>query len=80
MIWNIVDHRTRKHRWLKVNAVIENTWHDNSCDDADQLETGEDGVQYDDRKDILLHDAVVWAEGVPAKVTLYLYDRGQGIR
>ena len=23
MIWNIVDHRARRYRWAKVNAVIE---------------------------------------------------------
>tara|TARA_R110000868_G_scaffold2321_3_gene17257 strand:- start:4993 stop:5238 length:246 start_codon:yes stop_codon:yes gene_type:complete len=80
MIWNIVDKRARKYRWGKVNAVIESAWHDNSCADSDQVpEDDDDEVSYDQRQDISVHEAVVWAESEAAKVTLYLYDQGQGV-
>jgi len=80
MIWNIVDNRKRKYRWLEINAVIEDTFHDNSCEDSDQAAEAIDGTTYDQRKNILLHDAIVWAERASGQVTLYLYDKGQGIR
>tara|TARA_R110002095_G_scaffold194354_1_gene172614 strand:- start:2122 stop:2367 length:246 start_codon:yes stop_codon:yes gene_type:complete len=80
MIWNIIDKRERKYRWEKVNAVIESTWHDNSCHDADQVSGDDaDDVSYEQRKAISVHDAIIWAEAEPAKVTLYLYDEGQGV-
>lgn len=79
MIWNIIDNRKRKYRWLEINAVIENAWHDNSCEDSDQIAESDDGTMYDQRKNILLHDAILWAEKAPGNVTLYLYDKGQGI-
>ncbi|MEM6899168.1 MAG: hypothetical protein AAF583_05285 [Pseudomonadota bacterium] len=79
MIWNIVDNRKRKYRWVEINAVIENTEHDNSCEDTDFCEPQEDAVTYEQRKSILLHDAIVWAEQATGKVTLYLYDKGDGI-
>lgn len=80
MIWNIIDKRERKYRWKTVNAVIESAWQDNSCRDADQVPDDDvDGVDYEQRKGISVHEAMLWAEGEPAKVTLYLYDEGQGL-
>jgi len=80
LIWNIVDRRAREYRWAKVNAVIEDVAHDNSCADADQAETDmETSVTYEERRSISLHEAVRWAEDQPGRVTLYLYDEGAGI-
>lgn len=80
MIWNIIDKRSRPYRWRKINAVIENIEHDNSVQDTDLFEDeNTDAPVYDERKNILLHDAVAWAETQAGKVTLYLYDEGAGI-
>jgi hypothetical protein len=35
MIWNIIDRRKRPYRWRVVTAIIEATWHDDSCPDSD---------------------------------------------
>lgn len=80
MICNIVDNRTRKYRWQRINAVVEATWHDNSCQDADQAfpAAPQDEVVYDRREGISLHEAVTWANGQSCQVTLYLYDEGAG--
>jgi hypothetical protein len=80
MIWNIIDRRTRKYRWLEINAVIEDVSHDNSCQDTDIFgEHNDEAPVYAEKKDISLHDAVGWAEAEAGKVTLYLYDKGKGI-
>lgn len=75
MIWNIRDHRMRPFRWAHVNVIVENVWHDNACADADQAER-DDGrsVTYAELRDTSLHEAIIWAEGAAAKVTLFLYD------
>jgi hypothetical protein len=81
MIWNIVDHRKRVYRCAKVNAIIEATWHDNSCQDTD-IASGvrpADEITYDEREGISLHDAIEWANHQSCPVTLYLYDKGAGI-
>lgn len=80
MIWNIVDSRRRKYRWRTVNAVIENVEHDNACKDADQFEDPNDAAPiYAELKGVSLHEAIVWAESEEGKVTLFLYDEGDGI-
>ena len=80
MIWNIVDRRKRKYRWKAVSAIIEPVSHDNSCDDADQAaELDEEFFAYDQKAEISLADAVIWAQSLPYAVTLYLYDLGDGI-
>jgi hypothetical protein len=81
MIWNIVDRRKRPHRWKAITAIIEPTSHDNSCADADQADdSAEESFAYDQRAEISLADAVIWAQSQPFAVTLYLYDLGDGIR
>ncbi|MBI1407711.1 MAG: hypothetical protein GC145_16485 [Caulobacter sp.] len=81
MITNIKDHRKRQYRWKQVNAVIEPTWQDNGCKDSDQISP--DGWKevsiYEQRTDISLADAVIWASRVGYPVTLYIYDQGEGI-
>ena len=79
MICNIIDSRNRPYRWKKVNAIIEATWHDNSCQDSDLAEAGEDDVVYEQRTGISVSEAVAWATAEASLVTLYLYDEGAGV-
>ena len=80
MIWNVVDRRKRIYRWRRVNAVIENIEHDNVCKDTDIFDEENNAAPlYDERKGVLLHEAIAWAEGDVGKVTLYIYDEGEGI-
>ncbi len=80
MITNIIDRRKRFFRWREVNAVIESTWHDNDCKDADQATSdAADQVAYDQRMNISVEDAIKWASAETAEVTLFLYDKGEGI-
>lgn len=80
MIWNIVDKRTRKHRWKTINAIVEAVEHDNSCKDSDQApEQGSATyVLYDALEAVSVSEAVAWAMGQRGPVTLFLYDEGDG--
>ena len=79
-ILNVIDRRTRKYRWRKVDAVVEPTHQDNRVKDSDQCDppnTSYETLQiitYDDRVNIALSDAVKWANELPYGVTLYIYD------
>jgi len=80
MIWNIVDHRTRRYRWKTVNAIVEAVEHDNSCADSDQAPSSDvmTVVDYDALEAVSVNEAVAWAMSQPCPVTLYLYDEGGG--
>lgn len=78
MIVNIIDRRKHQRRWKRINAIVEPTWHDNSRPDSDQAERGRDDFAYDQREDISFADAIAWANSLPDRVTLYLYDQGKG--
>ena len=80
MILNVIDRRRRPYRWRKINAIIESTWHDNSCQDSDQAEDSgdDDDVPYDEREGISLTEAIAWASAEKDGVTLYFYDFGDG--
>jgi hypothetical protein len=78
MIWNIIDCRKRRYRWKAITAIIEPVSHDNACQDADQAD--EEFFAYDQKAEISLADAVIWAQSLSYTVTLYLYDLGDGIR
>jgi hypothetical protein len=80
MIWNVVDRRTHPYRWKRVNAIIEAIEHDNSVTDADQApESGPlDVIDYDQRENVSVKEAVDWANTQRCPVTLYLYDEGAG--
>lgn len=80
MILNITDRRKRKDRWKCINAVIEDTWHDNKHDDADQASRDlEREMPYDERTGISLSAAIEWAMASKSDVTLFFYDKGKGI-
>ena len=80
MIWNIVDRRNRQYRWREVNAIVEATEHDNSCNDADQAPESDASltVDYASLEAVTVNEAITWANGQPCPVTLYLYDVGRG--
>ncbi len=78
MITNIIDRRKRPYRFLKVNAVVEATWQDNACEDADQVENAV-GPVYEEEEHITVAEAIQWAHGFASLVTLYLYDEDGGI-
>ena len=80
MITNIIDKRKRPYRFLKVNAIVEAAWHDNSVNDADQTPSCENnGPAYEEREHISLIEAVIWASAFAEPVTLFLYDEDAGI-
>jgi dTDP-glucose pyrophosphorylase len=79
VIANIIDRRKRRYRWRKITAIVEATYHDNICADSDQAEDDANAVTYDQREEISLAKAVIWAQAFPSAVTLYLYDLGDGI-
>ena len=80
-IVNIIDRRKRKYRFLKVNAVVEAAWHDNTCQDSDQVEYKSrlDGPDYREKEHITLEEAVLWGNSFSEKVTLFVYDEDRGI-
>jgi hypothetical protein len=80
VICNIIDSRERKYRWKKINAIIEATWHDNTCEDSDIADRVSVDVEvtYEQREGISLSEAVQWASDEICPVTLYLYDDGKG--
>lgn len=79
MICNIIDERKRRYRWLKVTAVAEATFHDNSVTDADQAAPDAEGVEYAEESGVSLAEAVAWANSLPGQVTLYIYDDGESM-
>jgi hypothetical protein len=74
MILNVVDNRKLQYRWKRINAVVEPTWHDNKCKDADQAEATQDELDYEERNNISVSEAIKWANDLSFSVTLYLYD------
>lgn len=80
MITNIIDKRKWRYRFLKINAIVEAAWHDNSVNDADQVPSGENtGPAYVERRHIPLSEAVTWASAFAEPLTLFLYDKDAGI-
>jgi hypothetical protein len=77
MIQNIIDNRKRQHRWKRINAVVEPTWHDNKVTNSDRAEPATNESDYDERSGISLAEAVVWAQGLPYPLTIHLYDEDE---
>jgi hypothetical protein len=78
MIWNVIDRRARPYRWRRINAIVEDVAHDNSCEDADQAPDDPESVTYDQREGISVEEAIAWAHQLAGRVTLFLYDEGDG--
>ena len=76
MLINMIDLRERTYRWCAVMAVLESAAKNNEAKDADQVEA-DFGVliDYAEKQDISVREAVLWAELAGGPVTLYLYDR-----
>jgi hypothetical protein len=76
MISNLIDLRESPYRWKTVVAVVESATKNNAAPDADEVEQmlGIE-IDYAEREDISVRDAILWAEGLQGKVTLYLYDK-----
>ena len=79
MIWNVIDRRKRLYRWKCINAIVEPTWHDNSCTDTDFAEQHPAEIEYEEREGMSVAEAVNWAQAFSFPVTLYLYDEGEGV-
>lgn len=78
MLVNLIDLRANQYRWKDVLAVVESAAKNNGADDGDMVET-QIGVEIDyaEREGVSVRDAVLWAEQLQGKVTLYLYDRDE---
>lgn len=87
MIWNIIDRRTNKYKWKKVDAIVEPTWHDNKLNPK-LTKAGHDkvpkkviklfetkaGIGYEEQQNLGIDQAINWATTMKYPVTLYLYD------
>jgi len=76
MILNIIERRKNPYRWKHIDAIIEPTWHDNSCSNSDQAERDDSGPEYAERISVSLADAIEGASEVAVPMTLYMYDKG----
>lgn len=76
MIVNVLDLRERPYRWSKVLAVVQSAMKDNEAEDSDHIENrlGIE-IEYAEREDVSVREAVLWADKLDGMVTLYLYDR-----
>jgi hypothetical protein len=79
VIQNVIDNRKRHHRWKRINAIAEPTWHDNSSADSDKADPTEGEFDYEERKLLSIADAIAWAQALPFPVTLHLYDDNDGV-
>lgn len=76
MISNLIDLRENPYRWKSVLAVVESSTKNNAAEDADIVEQAVGiEIDYAERENISVRDAILWAEGLQGKVTLYLYDK-----
>lgn len=76
MLMNLIDLREKPYRWKTVVAVVESAAKNNAAEESDHVEmSGGVEIDYAEREDITVRDAVLWAEQLQGKVTLYLYDR-----
>lgn len=74
MIANVIDNRKSQYRWNRVIAIAEPAWHDNKCPDADQADKAADELDYEERAEFSVNEAIKWANELPYLVTLYLHD------
>ncbi len=76
MLINIIDLRESPYRWKEILAVVESASKNNSAENADTVESvGGIEIDYAEREGLTVREAVLWAEQLQGKVTLYLYDK-----
>lgn len=76
MLINLIDLREAPYRWKTVLAVVESAAKNNSAENADTVENaGGVEIDYAEREGLTVREAVLWAEQLQGKVTLYLYDK-----
>ncbi len=76
MLMNVIDLREAPYRWKSVMAVVESAAKNNTAENADTVESaGGVEIDYAEREDLTVREAVLWAEQLQGKVTLYLYDK-----
>lgn len=80
MLANIIDRRSNPYS-VKCDAVLEPSWHDNSCKGADQFEQIEVSVHETcvGMSDTSVFEAIAAAGMRGWPVTVYLYDLGSGV-
>jgi hypothetical protein len=74
MLANIIDSRHNPYISQKLNVVMEPSWHDNSCQGADQYSPDQQIGMVDIQYNISLSDAIKWANQQIGAMTLYLYN------
>lgn len=76
MIVNVIDLREKPYRWKSVIAVVESAAKNNEAEDSDPVDEmlGVE-IDYAEREELNVRDAILWAENLQGKVTLYLYDK-----
>ena len=76
MIVNIIDLRENSYCWKSLLAVVESASKNNKAEGGDPVGT-DVGIEIDyaERDGISVRDAILWAEQLQGKVTLYLYDQ-----
>ena len=78
---NVIDLREKPYRWKNVVAVVESAAKNNVAIDSDAVEnTAGVEIDYAERGDLNVRDAILWAESLQGKVTLYIYDQDRACR
>jgi hypothetical protein len=76
MLINLIDLRESPYRWKTILAVVESAAKNNRAENADTVESaGGVEIDYAEREGVTVREAVLWAEQLQGKVTLYLYDK-----
>ena len=75
MIVNVIDLRENPFRWGRIMAVAEDAGRATVSVDGDRLPQSADvAIDYAERDGVSVHEALRWAEGLPAPAVLTLYD------
>ena len=68
MLINVMDLRERSYRWKSVLAVLESAAKNNEAEDADTIKDDFSVmIDYAERSDISVRDAIQWAERAGVK-------------
>ena len=76
MLVNLIDLREREYRWSRIMATLESAAKNNEAEDSDHVEVDFSvQIDYAEKQDVSVREAILWAEQAGGPVTLYLYDR-----